>query len=817
MPSNSDDWNVVGELVGELAELPVAERAARIAEVADGDLRAAVNRYLAAFDTGAGAFDRPAAGWLVGSAGDATDPTDALGSQVGQWRLVRVIGQGGMGTVYEAVRAEGGFAQRVALKMIRPDLVAGVLADRFRRERDLIARLTHRNIATLIDGGLTDDGRPWYAMELIEGEPITEWCDRRRLDPKSRVRLFRQACAAVQHAHGALIVHRDLKPGNILVTADGTVKLLDFGIATMLGSGAEAAEPSGPVVGVPATPNYASPEQLAGEPAAVATDVYSLGVVLYQLLAGQVPFRCGSDVAQHRRRVTEEPPSPLVDGLPATGAASMSARWLRGDVEWVVQMALRKMPDRRYGSVDQLGSDLEALTLGLPVVARPGGRWYRIRRLIGRNPVAAALTTVLGLGLAAATLTAVDRARRAERARVAAAASARQASEVTDFLAELLGAPDPWTGNRDVTVRQLLDQASVRAGVELSGEPAVESAVRLSLGRSYRGLGQWALARREFERVRVLASGSVRRFDAERGLGEVLAEAEDLVGARDWYDSAASTARRGGDSLGLATVAADLASLFGLRGQFDSASRSAQMAVDLRRRHGAGPLPLANALNNLAVGLLQQGKPDSARTAIEEAVALLRSAGPPGAPSLGAALATLGGLVSDQGDLAAAERYYRESLAVRRRVFGPGHPDEVGTLVNLGVNAAAAGRFSDALAWADTVIARIRPGGLPPDHALAAAARTVRGRGLNGLRRWAEAEVALRTALAIRRTTLPPGHPSLAFTLIALGETLEGLGRRGEATGLVAEAHRILLEAFGPSNPRTKAAADQLRRLGSPR
>jgi serine/threonine-protein kinase len=820
MTRDGPPWSEVGDLVGDLAQLPAAERTARLAAIDDSAVRRAVEKFLDAFDTGGRAFDRPAAAFLATDSPEepTTDPAVALGTLIGDWRLVRVIGQGGMGTVYEAVREGADFTQRAALKTIRSDLAAGVMVSRFRREREVVARLRHRNIAALIDGGFTADGRPWYAMELVLGDPITRWCDVRRLDPAQRVRLFRQVCAAVHHAHRELIVHRDLKPGNILVTEDGTVKLLDFGIAKLLDPG----DPTGsdPTLtawgGAPATPAYASPEQLAGAPVGVGSDIYSLGVVLYQLLTGSVPFPAERDAVAHRRRVEREPPPPLVRAGNGATLPGRVRRWLAGDIERVVQMALRKEPERRYASAEQLAADLERVVEGRPVVARPDTLAYRVRRLIGRNPAAAMITAALTIGLVVAGIAAIDRARRAERARAAADQAATRATRVTDFLAQVLGAPDPWTGSRDVTVRELLGQASARAAVDFVAEPAVLVSVRLALGRSYRGLGQWDRARRELEQARTLAATTgqrAERFAAERALGEVLAEQEQLGPARAWYDSAAATARAAGDSLGLATVAADLAWLHGLTDQLDSAATQAVLAVSLRRRLGAPPIELANALNNLAVVRLQQGRADSARAAIEEAVALLRAAGPPGEPPLAAALATLGGLVSDEGDLAAADRSYREALALRRKIFGPGHPDEIGTLINLAANAVSEGRFTEGLALADTVVGRIGPGGLPPGHALAAAGRTVRGRALVGLGRFEEAETELRAALTSRRGALPPGHPSLGFTLTALGDALEGLGRRAEARQLVAEAVQILTDAFGADHPRSAAARAQLRRL----
>ncbi len=380
----------------------------------------------------------------------------------------------------------------------------------------------------------------------------------------------------------------------------------------------------------------------------------------------------------------------------------------------------------------------------------------------------------------------------------------------------MLAAPDPWTGDRNVTVRELLDGASRRATTDFAAEPGVEAAVRLSLGRSYRGLGRWDDAERQLLRAWQLTTAerlAADRLEASRALAEVTAERGDADRARVWDDTAAAIAAALGDSLAIATVEADLAWLHGLQGNSDSARLAALDALGIRRRNAAPPIDVANSLNNLAVAELQSGWPDSARGHVTEAVALLRGAGVAGEPPLASALATLGGMYSDLGDFAAAERNYRESLAMRRRIFGPGHPDEIGLLVNLAVNALDAKQPDRAFAITDTLISRIGPGSLPPDHPLAAAARTVRGRALNALGRHREALGELAIALTIRRAVLPPGHPALAFTLEALAEAQAATGQHSAAIASQREAVGTLEDAFGADAPRAIQARQRLEAL----
>jgi serine/threonine-protein kinase len=816
-------WARLGPLVADLAELSADDQAAALARLDDPIFRAEARRLLDAMRTDGAAFDQPALTLLDGML-PPDDPGRATmaGTRVGDWRLLREISRGGMGTVYEAEREGEGFRQRAAVKMLREDRAVVLAAPRFRRERQLLARLRHRNVATLLDGGMTADHRLWFAMELVEGDPITTWCVARRLGVAARLALFRQVCNAVHHAHRELVLHRDLKPGNILVTTDGTVKLLDFGIAKLL-----EPEPTDPpditLTGrgaTPATPTYASPEQLTDGRVTVASDIYSLGVVLYELLAGRPPFiAAAGETDQWRRLLTDDPPSmasvATADAALVRGEASLTRlrRRLHGDVERVVGVALRKAPEARYASVEQFSADVERLLSGQPVLARGGGRLYRLGRFVARNPVATTITIALATGLVAATGIAADRARRADRARASAELAAARTRRVTAFLADALRSPDPWTGSRDVTVREVLNDASRKAARDFAGEPEVQAAVRLALGQSYLGLGRWVEAERELRAVDTLARDSTllaERRAARQGLAQALAEEERWTDARAWYDSATRLA--GADSLALATVLADLAWLHGQMGAMDSAQQAAEQAVALRRRHGAPPIELANALNNLAVVELQRDHADSAMARVEEAITLLEGTGPAGEPPLAAALATLAGMRSDRGDYAEADARYRQSLALRRRIFGPGHPDEIGTLVNLAANAVDAGRPADALALTDTVL------GASPSapQSLVAAARTVRGRALAALDRLTEAETELRSALALRRRLLPPGHPSLAFTLTALADVLEREGRSAAALPLATEAWTTLRDAIGPESPRTLHAAEQVRRLSAP-
>ena len=351
-------------------DLPPGEREAYVDRACEGDseLSTAVRRLLRAHERAEGflatAASEMAAPLLVEALSGAAHP-----ERVGAYRVVREIGRGGMGAVYLAERDDGQFRQRAALKLARGGIGTDYLTRRFLEERQILASLEHPHIARLLDGGVTEDGLPWFAMEYVEGQPIDAYCDARGLTIEQRLKLFLDVCGAVQYAHRNLVIHRDLKPSNILVTSDGSLKLLDFGIARLLAPGHEVTAEF-PVSGVRLmTPAYASPEQIRGESVTTASDVYALGVLLYELLTGSHPFRTpGVETAELQRRVLEE--RPARPSAVATLSPNRVGR-LRGDLDAIVLKALEKSPERRYATAEQLATDVQRHLASRPVAARP--------------------------------------------------------------------------------------------------------------------------------------------------------------------------------------------------------------------------------------------------------------------------------------------------------------------------------------------------------------------------------------------------------------------------------------------------------------
>ena len=432
-----------------------------------------------------------------------------------------------MGTVYLAERADGQFRKQVALKLIRRGLDTDDILSRFRYERQILAALDHPNIATLYDGGMTEDGRPYFAMEYVEGQPLTAYCDQHRLSTKQRLALFRTVCRAVQYAHQNLVIHRDLKPSNILVTDDGTVKLLDFGIAKLLTD--EGLEETAPVTRTGLrlmTPEYAAPEQVKGEAVTTATDVYQLGVLLYELLTGHRPYRLERRVQREIERVIleEEPtrPSTMVGQTAETAEVISRARQtsveklrrqLSGDLDTIVLMALKKEPSRRYGTVQQLAEDLRRHGMGLPVVAHDDAMLYRMKKFVQRHKGGVLASALVVLALMAGLASTMWQASVAQAERDRAQAEAEKATQVADFLERIFEVSDPILAEGGtITAQELLHRGAARIEVELAEQPEVQAKMRRVIGSVYNSLGLYVeaidLIERALEQQRTLFKGN---------------------------------------------------------------------------------------------------------------------------------------------------------------------------------------------------------------------------------------------------------------------------------------------------------------------
>src|SRR5215472_14715887 len=527
-------WQRVEQIFTAAERLPKDERTALLDDLCAGDedLRCEIESLLAYHDKSDEFIEDAVGGFALEdpSALGANSETECVPGildvvQVGPYRILRQIGSGGMGILYEAIR-EDQFQKRVALKVIKRGMDTASIIRRFHRERQILAGLSHANVTALLDGGTTADGRPYFVMEYVEGQPVTEFCDAHHLTIRQRLEIFREICGAVQYAHQNLVVHRDLKPGNILIKRDGVPKLLDFGIAKIL----NLEVTSGTLEMTAAatrimTPEYASPEQVRGEPITTSTDVYSLGVLLYELLTGHRPYRFNTRTAQEIAQVIceQQPEKPSVvvmgveqepadqgykkltpEGVSATreGQPTQLRKRLRGDLDNIALKALHKEPSRRYTSVEQFSEDIRRYLIGLPVNARKDTFYYRARKFSRRHCAALVTTVAFLLVLLAAAGVSVWQGIRANRE--AAVAQAVNDFLQNDLLAQASAAtqsgpsakPDP-----HLEVRTALDRAAARIAGKFDRQPEVRAAIQYTIGQTYLDLGLFPEARTQLERA----------------------------------------------------------------------------------------------------------------------------------------------------------------------------------------------------------------------------------------------------------------------------------------------------------------------------
>ena len=755
--------------------LPPATRGAYLDAQCAGDaaLRTEVEALLDADEGGA---DRYISGIVDRAVIDLPAPglgPSYVGRQVGPYRLVAELGHGGMGTVYLADRADAAYHARVAIKFVRGGLAGADAERRFRAERQILADLAHPNIARLIDGGAADDGTPYLVMDLVDGEAIDRYCEHRSLDLRARLDLFRVVCAAVQYAHQALVIHRDLKPSNILVTADGAPKLLDFGIAKLLDADSAAAGDTGTLARA-LTPTYASPEHIRGARVTVATDVYSLGVVLYKLLTGRVPFEvpAGSSPGDIERLVCEaEPTRP-----------SILNRGLAADLEAIVLKALRKEPERRYASVGELSDDVRRFLAREPVTAARGTTTYRFSKFVRRH--------AQGLVLASAILVGVSGivgyyTMRVARARDRARLEAARAEQVSRFLTQTFAVADPeqglGTSGPNATARDLLLRGTRRIESELAGQPATQATMFGAVGRAYQGLGLYGQATPLFERA----------LELKHQIG-----ADDLEIARAEYDLG-----------GLATAKGDYPTA-------DSLLRSA-----LARRRAAlpwGDPALVRSLVALAQVAYQRAQYEAAERLLSEAAEMARRLSGADRQELAQVLGSLGEVRLARGEYAAADSLLQEELVLRRKVFGESHPSVPATLNRLGNLRMEQGAYAAAESLQRQAVTGSRRI-LGDDHPTVASQLSDLARALIFLDRRAEADSLLRTALQRHRERLGDAHPLVASDMLGLASLYYRSERLADGERMAREALRRFQGHYGPAHPQIVWALNGLGNILSER
>jgi serine/threonine-protein kinase len=620
-----------------------------------------------------------------------------IGECLGNYELVRQLDAGGMGVVFLARRADATFEQQVAIKVIRPLHLESApalrrrLIERFENERALLARLDHRNVARILDGGSTRSGMPYLVMEYVDGPSLIEYCDRNRLDVRARVALFRKVCEGVQEAHRHLIVHRDLKPENILVGADDEPRLLDFGIARTLEK--QDRDFSGVTHLTAMTPAYASPEQVRRQPLTTSSDVYSLGVVLYQLLSGKRPYELAELTPTQVEQVvcysTHEPlrkslrQAPLSEAERDTRAAQLST-----DLDRIVAKAMHRDPERRYASARELADDLQRYLSGRPVAAHPDSMWYRARKFVGRHRVGSAAAVVATLSVLTATGIALWQADAARRA----AADTRL---INQFLLDVLQMSDPFDAGSELTLSRALDQAASGIDERFAGRPDLSAEIRFGIG--YSMLSRYRLEAAERQLTQALEESlaqfgpeDIRTLRVLDGIAGLRQEQGRIDEARTAYERVIATVEathQTGDPL-YVTLLGNLGNLHLVQEQYPEAERwllRAQVAID--QRNDGLTLDRANLYNNLAHVTHGLEDYERAEAFYVRAQAMYEQLFPNGNPDLASLLNNHALLAEDRGRTAEALSLHRRSLEVRRRVFGSEHPMVVVALANVARNS----------------------------------------------------------------------------------------------------------------------------------
>ena len=782
-------WHEIKEVFFGTLELEAGQRREFLAGACAGDLelQQQVEALLADHDRADTFIETPVV--------DASSPAWS-GRELGPYRLLEKIDEGGMGAVYLARRADDQYSQKVAVKLIRQGMASDLIVARFRQERQILAHLDHPGIARLLDGGTTAEGQPYLVMEYIEGELVNDFCDRHELSIEERLELFRKVCSAVQYAHQNLVIHRDLKPSNILVTAAGDPKLLDFGTAKLLepapGDSSLASTLTGQRL---MTPEYASPEQLRAESITTASDVYALGVVLYELLTGRRPYRFASRHSPEVVRVVceQEPerPSTAVSRPPttvgddATGSdtgATLSRRRrrfpeklrrrLRGDLDNIVLMALRKEPERRYASAEQLSEDIRRHLQGLPVLARKDTWPYHFSKFVGRHRVAVVAGILTVIAVLAGAAAALWQARLADRERI-------KAEQLTDLLVDIYDVSNP---RRDAISRESLERGEAKARSEIADQPEVLATLLDTIGVAYQNIGLLEPAAARLQealqlRLEVVGEGHLDTATSRAHLGRLAIEEARYETAETLLELALAQRR---ESLGeehelVAALIDDLGRLHYLRGDFEQARASHRRALTLRRKLlGPTSSAVAESTNNLATALWQLGRVAESKQLFEHALALRRQLFGHLHPDVTNSLHNLAALLYSEGSYAAAEPLASEALDIDRELFGYRHSTVARDLDLLAMLSLKQGHLDDAEALYRQSLAMRRElfGREHPDVAYSLSSL---GAVMQKQSRYDAALDFYQQALDLRRELLPEDHPDVAFSAEILAQLQQSL------------------------------------------
>jgi serine/threonine protein kinase len=742
--------------------------------------------------------------------------------------LLQEIGEGGMGEVWVAEQHKP-IHRRVALKLIKTGMDTRQVIARFESERQALAMMDHPAIAKVFDAGETEEGRPYFVMEYVQGIPITAHCDKNRLTIQERLELFRHICEGIQHAHQKAIIHRDLKPSNILVVIqDGKAvpKIIDFGVAKATAQSLTERTMYTELGMLVGTPEYMSPEQaeMSGQNVDTRADVYSLGAILYELLVGALPFdpkelrRAGFD--EIRRKIREEDPPKPSTKLSTMGDASTAQahnrrtdrpaliRQIRGDLDWITMKALEKDRTRRYGSPSELAADIDRYLHHQPIVARPPTTVYKTRKFVRRHRVGVGVASALAVVLIAFSITTAIQARRIARERDRANQEAEAARQVSDFLTGLfkVSKPSEARGN-SITAREILDKGAESIIGQLQGQPVVQGKLMHTMGVVYKSLGLYDPAQALLEkaldtRAKALGPDHPDIASTLSELGTVAWRKGDFAKAKDFMERALAVREKGFGPASEITAYSlhNLGNLYWSQGKFDEARRYLERSLAIREQVlGPEHADVASSLNSLGAIAYREGDFEKAQTMWERTLAIREKTLGPDHPDLAQTLNNLAVIHTYSGDPQDAVPLLERAVRIQEKVLGPKHPDLASGLSNLGDAISQSGDPIGAKPYYERAFAIQEEAG-PGNPELARfldnlASVTLKENDVEG------AQGLYERSLALRQTALGPKSPEQANSLCGLADCAFKRGRVQEAEELYERAFGLVRMTDGGFRP----------------
>lgn len=818
-------WQKVKEILGGALALDESARASFVAGRCDNDetLFNEVSELLRSHTESDSLYEVPFVKPII-PLEDTVFPS-RIGQTIGPYKILSEIGRGGMGTVYLASRADDEFRRKVAIKLIKRGIDTDEVVRRFKHERQILAGLSHPNISALYDGGTTENGLPYLVMEFIEGEPLNEYANSRELDIKSRLEIFLQICSAVSYAHRSLVIHRDLKPSNILVTADGTPKLLDFGIAklTELDNDGVSAEQTIDAFRA-LTPEYASPEQVRGNPVTTASDIFSLGVILFEFLTGHRPFKFESRLPDDVYRVldTTEPTRPSSacrgEDVPIKRADAL-AKMLRGDLDNVILMALRKEPDRRYSSVEQFAEDIRRFLDDKPVIAQEDTFGYRASKFVRRHKFGIAAVSAILISLIGGLLGVYWQSRIAADQRDAALAAARKADQVNAFLNRMLASADPMNQGKNVTITEFLAVAADQIDRDFANEPEIIADLRTTIGLTYLNQGKYDLAKPQLDsalkiRSELLGPGHADTARSLHNVGLLLKATGNMEGAEAAFRNSIETLRGiyGTDSVEITDGLHELAYINALKGNYSDAIALLRQALEnCKQKLGPDSPQTIKSMMELGAALTASGDNASAEPMNREALTLARRHYGDEHLQTGKAIENLFATLQKTAPVE-AEELGQEMLRIRIKLFGTRHPDVGWVYYHLSYLRLNNGDPAQAEAYIRKPL-EMRGKELPDEHVLVGSSLLLFGRSLMEQRKLVDAEAALREALTLRQKALGPDHWLSVATSAYLGECLYLRGDKKEGSRLLQASFEKLRAKLGDNHAQTNTVRERMNRI----